>query len=104
MHGQRVASDLCVWAVGALAEGRGIRAVARVCEVDPPTVLGWVVEAAEPLKAFSEDCLHDGCVTQGPLAERFALLRAVKTGESSAAAAVERLSRSPHWGWAAIDP
>jgi IS1 family transposase len=33
-----------------------------------------------------------------------ALLSAVKTGEVSAAEAVERLARSPHWVWAAIDP
>jgi IS1 family transposase len=38
------------------------------------------------------------------LDELFALLSAVKTGEVSAAEAVERLSRSPHWVWAAIDP
>src|SRR5207245_8039756 len=31
-------------------------------------------------------------------------LSAVKTGEVSAAEAVARLSRSPHWVWAAIDP
>jgi transposase-like protein len=40
-----------VWAVGALAEGLGIRAVARVFEVDPNTVLQWLVEAADHLKA-----------------------------------------------------
>jgi transposase-like protein len=28
----------------------------------------------------------------------------VKTGEVSEAAAITRLSRSPHWVWAAIDP
>ena len=38
------------------------------------------------------------------LDELFALLRAVKTGEVSEAEAVARLSRSPHWVWAAIDP
>jgi hypothetical protein len=38
-HGKRVAPDVLVWAVGALAEGLGIRAVARVFEVDPHTVL-----------------------------------------------------------------
>src|SRR6266704_5032743 len=38
LHGKRVAPDLLVWAVGALAEGLGIRAVARVFEVDPNTV------------------------------------------------------------------
>jgi IS1 family transposase len=38
------------------------------------------------------------------LDELFALLSAVKTGEVSEAEAVARLSRSPHWVWAAIDP
>jgi len=41
LHGKRVAPEKLVWAVGALAEGLGIRAVARVFEVDPNTVLGW---------------------------------------------------------------
>ena len=36
-----------------LAEGLGIRATARVFEVDPNTVLEWLVEAAEQLTAFS---------------------------------------------------
>ena len=31
----------------------GIRATARVFEVAPNTVLQWLVEAAEPLRAFS---------------------------------------------------
>ena len=35
LHGKRVAPELVVWAVGALAEGLGIRAVARVFAVDP---------------------------------------------------------------------
>jgi len=48
--------------------------------------------------------LHDIRVTQVQLDELFALLSAVKTGEVSEAEAVERLSRSPHWVWAAIDP
>ncbi len=39
LYGKRVSPDLLVWAVGALAEGLGIRAVARVVEVDPNTVL-----------------------------------------------------------------
>jgi hypothetical protein len=63
-HGKRVSPDLLVWAVGALAEGLGIRAVARVFEVDPNTVLAWVVDAAEHLKAFSQHFLHDVHVTQ----------------------------------------
>src|SRR3989442_2039700 len=51
-YGKRVAPEKLVWAVGALAEGLGIRAVARVFEVDPKTGLQWLVEAAEHLKTF----------------------------------------------------
>jgi IS1 family transposase len=90
--------------VGALAEGLGIRAVARVFEVDPNTVLAWLVEVADHAAAFSQYFLHDVRVTQVQLDELFALLSAVKTGEVSAAEAVEPLSRSSHWVWAAIDP
>jgi IS1 family transposase len=104
LHGKRVAPDLLVWAVGALVEGLGIRAVARVFEVDPNTVLQWLVEAAEQLQAFSQYFLHDVRVTQVQLDELFALLRAVKDGEVSEAEALTRLSRSSHWVWAAIDP
>ena len=103
-HGKRVSPDLLVWAVSALAEGLGIRAVARVFEVNPKTVLAWLVEVAEHAAAFSRYFLHDVRVTQVQLDELFALLRAVKTGEVSEAEAVARLSRSPHWVWAAIDP
>ena len=100
LHGKRVAPDLLVWAVGALAEGLGIRAVARVCEVDPNTVLQWLVEVADHAVAFSQYFLHDVRVTQVQLDELFALLSAVKAGEVSDAEAIQRLSRSPHWVWA----
>ena len=103
-HGKRVAPDLLVWAVGALAEGLGIRAVARVFEVDPNTVLQWLVEVAEQLQAFSQYFLHDVRVTQVQLDELFALLSAVRTGEVSEAEAIQCLSPSPHWVWTAIDP
>ena len=43
-------------------------------------------------------------VTQVQLDELYALLRAVQDGEVSEAEAIQRLSRSPHWVWAAIDP
>jgi hypothetical protein len=65
-HGKRVAPDLLVWAGGALAEGLGIRAVARGCEVDPNTGLQGLGEAADHLTAFSQSFLHDGRVTQVP--------------------------------------
>ena len=39
--------------LACLAEGLGMRATARVFEVDPKTVLHWLVEAAEYLRVFS---------------------------------------------------
>jgi IS1 family transposase len=88
----------------ALAEGLGIRTVARVFEVDPNTVLGWLVEAADHLEAFSHHFLRDLVVGQVQMDELFALLSAVKDGEVSKRQAIKRLSRSPHWVWVAMDP
>ena len=90
--------------MGALAEGLGLRAVARVFEVDPNTVLPWLVEAAGHAAAFSRCVLHDIRVTQVQLDELFALLSEVKAGEVSDAEAVRCLSHLPHWVWGAIDP
>jgi IS1 family transposase len=104
LHGTQVASDKLVWAIAALAEGLGIRAVARVFEVDPRTVLGWLVETAEHLEVFSRYFLHDVDVEQVQMDELFALLSAVKDGEVSERQALKRLSRSPHWVWVAMDP
>jgi hypothetical protein len=72
-----------VWAVGALAEGLGIRAVARVFTVDPNTVLQWLTEVADQAAAFSQYFLHDVHITQVQMDELFALLSAVKAGEGS---------------------
>src|SRR2546426_1188476 len=104
LHGKRVAPEKLVWAVGALAEGVGIRAVARVFEVDPNTVLHWLVEVADHAATFSQYFLHAVRVTQVQLDELFALLSAVQAGEVSEAEAITRLSRSPHWVWTAMDP
>src|SRR5438093_10506702 len=87
-----------------MVQGLGIRGTARVFEVDPNTVLQWLVEAAEQLRAFSRHVLHDVRVTQVQLDELYALLSAVKDGEVSAAEAIERLERSPQWVWVAMDP
>src|SRR5207249_3432135 len=73
-------------------------------QVDPNTVLEWLVEVADHAAAFSQYFLHDVRVTQVQLDELFALLSAVKAGEVSEAAAITRLSRAPHWVWAALDP
>jgi transposase-like protein len=58
-HGKRSSPDLIVHAIACLAEGLGIRGTARVFEIDPNTVLQWLVEAAEQLQAFSTYFLHD---------------------------------------------
>jgi hypothetical protein len=44
-HGKRASVELIVRVIACLAEGLGIRATARVFEVDPNTVLHWLVEA-----------------------------------------------------------
>jgi hypothetical protein len=104
LHGKRASVELIVRVIACLAEGVGIRGTARVFEVDPNTVLQWLVEAAEQLQAFSRHVLHDVRVRQVQLDELFALLSAVKDGEVSAAEAIERLERSPQWVWVALDP
>jgi transposase-like protein len=103
-HGKRESVELIVRVLACLAEGLGIRGTARVFEVDANTVLQWLVEAAEQLRAFSQHFLHDVRVRQVQLDELFALLSAVKNGEVSAAEAIERLERSPQWVWVAMDP
>src|SRR3989449_2232223 len=103
-HGKRTSVELIVRVIACLAEGLGIRGTARVFEVDPDTVLAWLVEAAEQLHAFSRHVLHDVHVRQVQLDELFALLSAVQDGEVSKAEAIERLERSPQWVWVAMDP
>ena len=103
-HGKRASVELIVRVLACLAEGLGIRGTARVFEVDPNTVLQWLVDAAEQLQAFSRHVLHDVRVRQVQLDELFALLSAVKEGEVSEAEAIERLERAPRWVWVAMDP
>src|ERR671936_2676677 len=103
-HGKRGSVELIVCVIACLAEGLGIRGTARVFEGDPNTVLQWLVEAAEQLRAFSRHVLHDVRVQQVQLDELFALLSAVKDGAVSEAEAIARLERSPQWVWAAMDP
>src|SRR5216117_2298456 len=103
-HGKHASVELIVRVITCLAEGLGIRGTARVFEVDPNTVLGWLVEAADQLQAFSRHVLHDVRVRQVQLDELFALLSAVKAGAVSEAEAIARLERSPQWVWVAMDP
>src|SRR5229473_4984685 len=103
-HGKRASVELIVHVIACLAEGLGIRGTARVFEVDPNTVLQWLVEAVDQLRAFSQHFLHGIRVRQVQLDELFALLSAVKDGTVSEADAIERLERSPQWVWVAMDP
>src|SRR5207244_4451722 len=86
--------ELIVRVLACLAEGLGIRATARVFEVDPDTVLQWLVAAAEQLQAFTSYFLCDMHVTQLQLDELYAVIRALKTGEISEDDALKRLSRA----------
>src|SRR5262249_11694942 len=100
-HGKRTSVKLIVRVLACLAAGLGIRGTARVFEVDPNTVLQWLVEAAEQLRVFSRHVLHDVRVRHVQLDEVLALLSAVKDGEISAAEAIAHLERSPQWVWVA---
>jgi transposase-like protein len=94
-HGKHAEGELIVRVLACLAEGLGLRATARVCEVAPNTVLAWLGEAAEQLRAFSAHFLCKVHVNQWQLDELYAVLREVKAGEISADEAITRLERSP---------
>jgi IS1 family transposase/transposase-like protein len=104
LHGKRVPPEMLVWAVTALAEGLGIRAVARVFALDPNTVRHWVTEVGDQARAVSRHFLHDVHVTQVQLDELFAPLSVMKAGEVRAEEAVPCWSPSPRWVWVALDP
>ena len=59
-------------------------------EVAPNTVLAWLVEAAEHLRAFSRSFLGDVHVEQWQLDELYAVLRDLKAGAISDDEAMER--------------
>jgi transposase-like protein/IS1 family transposase len=103
-HGKQATVELIVRVVACLAEGLGIRATARVFEVEAHTVLHWLVEAAEQLRAFSRYFLWDLHVRQLQLDELYAVLREVKAGNLSEDEALQRLEGSPSWVWTAMDP
>ncbi len=75
-HGKRLSEELIVRVLACLAEGLGIRATARGFEVDPKTVLQWLVAAAEQGKAFSAYVLRNVHVKQLQLDALYAVLLA----------------------------
>jgi IS1 family transposase len=103
-HGKQATVEFIVRVLACLAEGLGIRATARVFEVAPNTVLQWLVEAAEQLRAFCAYFLCDLHLEQLQLDELYAVLRELKAGEISDEEAIKRLERSPYWVWTAMDP
>jgi hypothetical protein len=96
--------ELIVRVLACLAEGLGIRATARVFEVDPNTVLQWLVEAAEQLQVFTRYFLCDVHIKQLQLDELYAVIRDLKAGEMSEDNAIERLEGARPWVWTAMDP
>ena len=103
-HGKQAAVERIVRVLACLAEGLGIRATSRVFEVDANTVLQWLVEAAEQLRAFAAYFLCELHLEQLQLDEVYAVLRAFKAGAISDKEAIKRLERSPCWVWTAMDP
>jgi len=103
-YGKPLSAERIVHTVAAVAEGLGIRAVARVFAVEPKTVLAWLSEAADQLDAFSHYFLREVHVDHVQLDELCALLSEGKAGQGSEAAAVEPLQCSPSWVWVAMDP
>ncbi len=102
--GKQASVELIVRVLACLAEGLGIRATARVFEVAPNTVLQWLAEAAEQLRAFSAHFLCDLHLGQLQLDELYAVLRDLTAGEITDDEALARLERSPSWVWTAMDP
>src|SRR5262245_6715284 len=96
-HGKQASVELIVRVLACLAEGLGIRATARVFEVAPKTVLQWLAEAAEQLRAFAAYFLCDLHLEQLQLDELYAVLRDLKAGKISDDAAITRLDRPPYW-------
>ena len=103
-QGKQAEVELIVRVLTCLAEGLGSRATGRVFEVDAHTVLHWLVEAAEQLRAFAAYFLCDVHVEQLQLDELYAVLRDLKAGAIRDDEAMQRLERSPDWVWTAMDP
>src|SRR5262245_57584184 len=87
-----------------MVQGLGIRAAARVFEVDANTVLHWLVEAAEQLRALAAYFLCNIHLEQLQLDELYAVLRDLKAGTIGDEEAIQCLERSPYWVWTAMDP
>jgi IS1 family transposase len=86
----------------ALAEGLGIRAVGRVFEVEPETVLEWLLEASHHMVTFTDYLVRELELEQVQMDELFGIIRAIQAGAMSQEVAIEQLDRP--WLWTAMDP
>jgi IS1 family transposase len=86
--------DIIWLALKALAEGLDIHATARVFEVEPDTVQGWLNQAAGHMEAVSRYLLHDLHLSQVQVDELWAFLCLRQ----------EKSMRNCRWVWSAVDP
>ena len=98
-YGKRRVAQLMLRAMLTIAEGLGVRAVGRVFEVEPETVLAWLMAGAQQIELFSSYQLRQLQVEQIQMDELYGRIRAVSAGEGDQA---ER--RSTAWLWTAMDP
>jgi len=91
---QTGAVALIVRRAACLAEGLGIRATARVFEVDPNTVLHCGQRPPSQLRAFTSYFLCDMPVRQLHLTALCRVARASNEGESATIKRIKRLERS----------
>lgn len=73
--GLKAATQTVCIALQELAEGLGIRAVARIHDVKPDTVLEWLKKAGQHCEMLSECMMHDLKVSQVQLDELWTFVR-----------------------------
>lgn len=96
---KRVPAELIWQVLTALAEGLGIRATARVFDLDPNTVEGWLRQAGQQMTAVSHYLIHDLHLTQVQVDELWALLGQREIDEDG-----QRTQRGKRWIWTGMDP
>lgn len=96
---KRVPAELIWQVLRALAEGLGIRATARVFDLDPNTVEAWLHQAGQQMTAVSHYLIHDLHLTQVQVDELWALLGQREIDESD-----QTTQRGKRWIWTGMDP
>ncbi len=71
-------------------------------EVEPETVLAWLLAASEHIEAFTDYLVREVELEQVQMDELFGVIRAVQAGDKSREAAIDQLDRP--WLWTAMDP